>query len=88
MAGLRMATLGGGLLGGLVGKKVSRVRRAEVLEKPTSSKALAGAGCLISWMRSLTSIEALLVDEVAGMGKVEGRIWTVLPKRVPLVVGT
>ena len=31
------------------------------------------AGCLISWMRLSTSIEALLADEVAGTGKVEGK---------------
>ena len=50
VAGLRVATLGGGSLGGLVQKKVSRVRIAVVPEVPTSWKALAGAGFLISWM--------------------------------------
>ena len=43
-------------------------------------EALAGAG-------SSTSNEALSMDEVAGMGNVEGRNCTVLPKRVPLVSG-
>ena len=83
-----MATLGGGLLGCLVWKKVSRVQIAVVPEMPTSWKALAGAGFLISWMRSLTSKEALSAEEVTGMGNVEGRNWTVLPKRLPLVAGT
>ena len=46
------------------------------------------AGFWISWMRSLTSNEALSTEEVASMGKAEGRNWTVLPKRVPLVAGT
>ena len=46
MAGLR-ATLGGGSVGGLVEKKVSRVQMAVVPEVPTSWKALAGAGFLI-----------------------------------------
>ena len=88
MAGLMLATLGDGSLGGLVWKKVSRVQRAEVLEEPTSWKALAGAGCLISWIMSSTSMEALSVDEVAGMRKVEGRNWTDLTKSVPLVAGS
>ena len=87
MAGLR-ATLGGGSVGGLVEKKVSRVRMAVVPEVPTSWKALAGAGFLISWMRSSTSKEALSAEEVAGMGKIDGINWTVFPKRVLLVVGT
>ena len=87
MAGLRV-TLGGGSVGGLAEKKVSRVRMAVVLEVPISWKALAGVGCLISWMRSSTSKEALSAEEVAGMGKVDGINWTVFPKRVPLVVGT
>ena len=83
-----MATLRGGLLGGLVLKKVSRVRMAVVPEVLTLWKALAKAGFLISLMRSLTSYEALSADEVAGMGKLEGRNWTVLLKRVSLVTGT
>ena len=88
MEGLRVATLGGGSMGGLVRKKVSGVRIAVIPDVPTSWKALAGAGFLISLMRSLTSKEALSAEEVAGMGKVDGRNWTVFPKRVPLVVGT
>ena len=88
MVGLRVATLEGGSLGGLVWKKVSRMRITVVPEVPTSWKALAGAGFLISWMRSSTSKEALLAEEVVGMGKVDGRNWTVLPKHVPLVAGT
>ena len=83
-----MATLGGESLRGLVLKKVSRVQMAVVLEVLTSWKALARAGYQISWMRSSTSNEALLADEVAGMGKVEGRNWTVLPNHVPLAAGT
>ena len=83
-----MPAIGGGSLGGLVVKKVLREQRAEVLEVTTLWKALAGAGCLISWTRSSTSIEALSVDEVAGMGEIEGRNWTALPKLVPLVART
>ena len=83
-----MATLGGGLLGGLFWKKVSRVQIAVVPEVPASWKALAGAGFWISWMGSSTNNKALSAEEVAGIGKVEGRNWTVLPKRVPLVAGT
>ena len=82
VAGLRVATLGGGSLGSLVRKK------AVVPEVPMSWKALAGAGFLISWMRSSTSREALSAEEVADMGKVDGINWTVFPKRVPLVAGT
>ena len=78
-----MAPLGDGSLGGLVLKKVSRVRMAVVPEVPTLWKALAGAGCLILWMRSLMSNEALSADEVAGMGKVEGRSWTVCQSVCP-----
>ena len=88
MTGLRVATLGGGSLGGLVRKNVSRVRIAVVPEVPTLWKALAGVGFWIPWMRSSTSKEALSAEEVAGIGKAEGRNWTVLPKRVPLVAGT
>ena len=88
VAGLRTATLGGGYLGNLVLKKVSRVQISVVPEVPTLGKAPTGAGFLISWMRALTSNEALSTEEVAGIGKVEGRNWTVFPKRVPLVVGT
>ena len=87
MAGLR-ATIGDGSVGGLVEKTVSRVRMAVVPEVPTSWKALDGAGYLILWTRSSTSKEALSAEEVAGMGKVDGRNWTVFPKRVPLDVGT
>ena len=75
-------------MGGLVQKKVSRVRMVVVPDALTSWKALAGAGCLISWIRSSTSKEALSAEEVASMGKVDGRNWTVFPKRVPLVAGT
>ena len=65
--------LGGGSLEGLVRKKVSRVQIAVVPEVPASWKAPAGAGFLISWMRSSTSNEALTAEEVVGMGNVEGR---------------
>ena len=75
-------------MGGLVRKKVSMVRIAVVPEVPTLWKALAGAGFLILRMRSSTSKEALSAEEVVGMGKVDGRNWTVFPKRVPLVAGT
>ena len=85
---MRVATLGGESLGGLVRNKVSRVQIAGVPEVPTLWKALAGAGFWILWMRFLTSNEALSAEEVAGMGKVEGRNCTVFPKRVPLVGGT
>ena len=47
MVGVR-ATLGGGSVGGVVLKNVSRVRMAVVPDVPTSWKALAGAGFLIS----------------------------------------
>ena len=83
-----MDTLGGRSLGGLVLKKVSTVQMAVVPEVPTLWKALTRTGYLISWMRSSTINSALLADEVAGMGKVEGRNWTVLPKHVPIVAGT
>ena len=87
VAGLR-ATLGGGSVGGLVQKKVSRVRIAVVPDVPISWKALAGTGFLISWIRSLTSNEAWSAEEVAGIVNGDGRNWTVFPKRVPLVAGT
>ena len=82
------SNLGSGPLGGLDWKKLSRVQRAELVEVPISVKALAGAGYWISWMRSLTSIETLSADEVAGMVKVVGRNWTVFPKRVSQVTGS
>ena len=88
VAGLRVATLGGESLGGLVWKKVSRVQIAVVPEVSILWKALTGAGFWISWMRSSTSKEALSAEEVTGMGNVEGRNWTVFRKPVPLVAGT
>ena len=59
-----------------------------VPDAPISWKALAGAGFLILWTRSSTSKEALSAEEVAGMGEIDGRNWTVFRMRVPLVVGT
>ena len=88
VAGLRVATLGGGSLGALVRKKVLRVRIAVVPEVPPSFKALGWTGFWISWMRSSTSNEVLFAEEVAGMRIIEGRNWMVFPKRVPLVADT
>ena len=68
MAGLRVATLGGGLLEGLVWKKVSRVRMAVVPEVPTSWKALAGAGFLISWI-------LVLYVRIGSKGGVHSFLW-------------
>ena len=83
-----VSTLGSGLLGGFDWKKATRVQRAKLVVVLILVKTLSGAEFWISWMRSLTSMDAFSTEEVAGIVKVVGRNLAVLPKHVPLVART
>lgn len=67
-------------------KKVSRVLIADCTGDPCDWNGAAGRGFLSSWTRSVRIEVTLSVEDVAGMGNLDGRKTTVSHVRVPLVL--